>query len=393
MKIRKVRRVRKTVNDHVRQRGTMMKIWFVIPAGILLVMLLVVLYIWYSPWPAVWLLRHGDDGAVTVPAGFEEQVKGVRLQKDMTYPSQCKRNSFDLYMPAKEEKAPLILWIHGGAFVAGDKSGLVNWGKLLASEGYAVASMNYEWAPEAAWPSQVVQVAECLEELRRLSQQGEALDMENVFLAGDSAGAHIAMQAATAWYSEVFAKEAGILRPFDGKAEALKGILLYCGPYDIEAFTRIEDAKLRFFMNKVGQSYLGERQWQESDRTKYLHIASWITPDCPPVYITDGNSGSFEAQGRRLGDALRRLGVPVSERYFPKEAGEIPHEYQMDLAGPEGAACYQDTLEFLNDQERTVENEGIAFYPQTGKGGLQRTEFSGAGQMDGVPAAGVTGDG
>lgn len=146
-------------------------------------------------------------------------------------------------------------------------------------------------------------------------------------------------------------------------------------------------------MNKVGQSYLGERQWQESDRTKYLHIASWITPDCPPVYITDGNSGSFEAQGRRLGDALRRLGVPVSERYFPKVAGEIPHEYQMDLAGPEGAACYQDTLEFLNDQERTVENEGIAFYPQTGKGGLQRTEFSGAGQMDGVPAAGVTGDG
>lgn len=96
-----------------------MKIWFVIPAGILLVMLLFILYIWYSPWPAVWLLRHGDDGAVTVSAGFEEQVKGVRVQKDMTYPSQCKRNSFDLYMSAKEEKAPLILWIHGGAFVAG----------------------------------------------------------------------------------------------------------------------------------------------------------------------------------------------------------------------------------------------------------------------------------
>ncbi len=312
-----------------------------------------VFYFWYSPWPAVWLLRQGGDGAARVPDGFEEQVEEVSVQKNMTYPSQYEKNSFDLYLPAPKKKAPVILWIHGGAFVAGDKSGLENWGKLLASEGYAVAAMNYEWSPEAAWPAQVIQASECLEELGRLSKQEPSLDMDCVFLAGDSAGAHIAMQAATVWFSDTFEKETGIRAPSAVGADALKGILLYCGPYEIDAFDRIPDRKLRFFMNKVGQSYLGERRWQKSDNVRYLHIPSWIVPQCPPVYITDGNSGSFEAQGKRLGSVLRSLGVPVKERYFPKEAGEIPHEYQMDLAAPEGAACYQDTLDFLAAYSRS----------------------------------------
>lgn len=303
--------------------------------------------IWYSPWPAVWLVRRGDEWEATVPEGFEEQVKEVRIRKDIPYPSRYGKNNFDLYLPAREEKVPLILWIHGGAFVAGDKSGLENWGRLLASEGYAAAFMNYEWAPEASWPAQVIQTAECLEELRRMSKQFPVLDLDHVFLAGDSAGAHIAMQAATAWFSEAFAKETGILRPLDGKAGVLKGILLYCGPYEIEAFSRIQDKKLRFLMNKVGQSYLGKRHWQKSGKVRYLHIVSWITPDCPPVYLTDGNSGSFEAQGKRLGEALRSLGVQVSDRYFAQEAGEVGHGYCADLASPEGAACYRDTLEFL----------------------------------------------
>lgn len=310
-----------------------------------------------SPWPAVMLLRNAGDGPIDAPEGYEERIKGVKVRYDLTYPSAYGKNKFDLYLPENARNAPLILWVHGGAFVAGDKRGTEIWASLLASYGYAVASMNYEWAPEAVWPAQTVQVTECLEELGRLSEEGAGFGMDRVFLAGDSAGAHIAMQAAEAWFHEELAEKTGIRAPLDKEKNALKGMLLYCGPYDPEAFGRIQDRKLRYFMNKIGQSFIGVRRWKEHPNTAYLNITSWLTEDCPPVYLTDGNSGSFEKQGKNLGEALRRLGVPVTERFFEPEQGEIGHEYQMKLSSPEGQACFADTLRFLDSCLREEHRE------------------------------------
>lgn len=302
-------------------------------------------FVFLSPWPAVWLLRHGGDGPIDAPSGYEEKTSGVVVRKDLTYTSEYGKNQFDLYLPKDGENMPLILWVHGGAFVAGDKSGLEIWGSLLASEGYAVAAMNYEWAPEASWPAQVIQVSDCLKELQKLSEDTVSLDMSRIFLAGDSAGAHMAAQAAIACFNEDYAQKTGISMPI--KKEDLKGALLYCGPYELEAFAKIDNGLLNFFMNKIGQSYVGTLNWQKNEKTQYLNIIPWLTKDCPPVYITDGNSGSFESQGKNLGSALRQLNVSVRERYFPESEGEIPHEYQMQLTSPQGQDCYKDTLEFL----------------------------------------------
>lgn len=308
----------------------------------------------FSPWPAVWLLRNGKDGPIDAPEGYEQQIAGIKVEKDRTYPSRHKKNQYDLYLPKGNEPAPLILWVHGGAFVAGDKYGLEIWGSLLASQGYAVAAMNYEWAPEAVWPAQVIQIGECLEELNELSQQGAAIDMTSVFLAGDSAGAHMAAQAATACFNPEYAEKTGLSMPL--KKGALKGVLLYCGPYEISAFSNIENKAMNFFMNKVGQSYVGTLNWQKHENVRLLNVIPWMTEECPPVYLTDGNTGSFESQGKHLGEALRGLGVEVTERYFDKSEGEIPHEYQMQLTSSQGQSCYEDTLEFL---QLHSEREGV----------------------------------
>ena len=301
-----------------------------------------------SPWPAVWLLRHGEDGPSGAPAGYEEKTAGVTVRKDLVYESEYGKNTFDLYLPEAEEtdeKAPLILWVHGGAFVAGDKSGLDIWGHLLASEGYAAAAMNYEWAPEAAWPAQIIQIRECMEAVRKLAEEGMPVDMDRVFLAGDSAGAHMAAQAAALCFNPEYREKTGLESPLD--EESLRGVLLYCGPYELSGFANIENKMLNYFMNKIGQSYVGELFWQKSGKTEFLNIIPWMTADCPPVYITDGNTGSFESQGRHLGEALRGLGVEVKERYYGKEEGAVNHEYQMQLTTPQGQACWEDTLEFL----------------------------------------------
>lgn len=304
-------------------------------------------FVLFSPWPAVWFLRSGGDESVDVPDGYKEKVSDITVQKDLTYLSDFGKNQFDLYLPKTAEAAPLVLWVHGGAFVAGDKAGLENWGSLLASEGYAVAAMNYEWAPEAAWPSQVIQIGDCLKKIERLSLKGAPVDMSRIFLAGDSAGAHMAAQAATACFNSVYAEETGIHMPIE--KQALKGLLLYCGPYELDAFANIENKVMKFFMNKVGQSYVGRLNWQKSNKIQFLNIIPWMTKDCPPVYITDGNTGSFERQGKNLGVALRKLGINVTERYFDECEGRINHEYQMQLTIPQAQVCYKDSLDFLGE--------------------------------------------
>src|SRR5208283_558234 len=62
----------------------------------------------------------------------------------------------DLYLPEAGGPFPLIVWIHGGAFRAGDKAGI--WYKPILDQtqrGYAVASIDYRLSGSAKFPALV----------------------------------------------------------------------------------------------------------------------------------------------------------------------------------------------------------------------------------------------
>ena len=62
----------------------------------------------------------------------------------------------DLYLPGSQSSHPLIVWIHGGAFLGGDKARIF-WTPLpgLTERGYAVASINYRLSGQANFPALV----------------------------------------------------------------------------------------------------------------------------------------------------------------------------------------------------------------------------------------------
>lgn len=329
----------------------------IIIAGILLaVVLAAALYFICSPMPVVRLLRRGLGEDLEYPEGCEERTGRITVKKDISYPSEFGKNTFDLYLPEQAQCAPVIIWVHGGAFVAGDKCGVENWGRMLAGDGYAVAAMNYEWAPEAAYPAQVAQVAACIKQLAVMRDEGAPLDMSRVALAGDSAGAHIAAQFALVHAEPAFARRLGVASPLE--QAALRCLLLYCGPYDVEKMMSVGHKLLRLFISRIGWSYLGQKNWKKSRWLETVSVARHVTSRFPPAYITDGNAFSFEPQGRALAQRLRELGVLVQERFFPAEAGEVPHEYQMKLSQPNAALCYTDTIRFLQETAAGNPREG-----------------------------------
>lgn len=97
----------------------------------------------------------------------------------------------DLYQPtqASEQAAPVVIWVHGGAWRAGSKDSVpvLRW----RDQGFAIASVEYRLSPEAAFPAQVHDIKAAIRYLRSRASDLK-LDPDRFVIAGASAGGHLA---------------------------------------------------------------------------------------------------------------------------------------------------------------------------------------------------------
>lgn len=112
---------------------------------------------------------------------------------DVVYdPRSGSSTTMDLYLPEEGAAArPAVMFIHGGAWRAGDKDHAVHLGPRLARSGYVVASINYRLLPEGVFPNNL---ADCLCALAWLRGHAEeyGIDPQRIAVMGYSAGAHLA---------------------------------------------------------------------------------------------------------------------------------------------------------------------------------------------------------
>lgn len=100
------------------------------------------------------------------------------------------------FRPAAVDKPRLLVYFHGGGWVVGSHDTHHGVAAALALDtGCAVVSVDYRLAPEHPYPAPC---DDALDALRWLAQRRDALDVDPGFLAvaGDSAGGHLAAQAA-----------------------------------------------------------------------------------------------------------------------------------------------------------------------------------------------------
>lgn len=299
-----------------------------------------------SPKPVIGLARKT---LFKIPKDQREKKyyeKNVHVSVDERYDSQYQTNYFDLYQPKYPlPEKPAILWIHGGGFIGGDKLEVKGYATKLAEAGYTVAVMNYGLVPEVIYPVPVIQAAECLTFLERHCVR-YGINPKNLFLAGDSAGAHIACQVVLSLLDIDYAKTTKTSTILS--ETKLRGLLLYCGAYDLPDIAKNHELKIiQYIFNQIAKGYANNPNWLDFEHTKMTVIANYVTKHFPPTYITDGNYFSFEKDGRRLAAALKKVGVPVKTRFFEKKVYRTAHEYQFDLSKLPAQLAFQDTLDFL----------------------------------------------
>jgi acetyl esterase/lipase len=112
------------------------------------------------------------------------------VQTDIRYSDRAARCVLDLALPDGGDRPPLVVYIHGGAFLMGDKSDGAAERQALLAAGFAVASVNYRLTDQAIWPAQLEDLKAAFAFLRA---EAATLGFDGARMAsfGPSAGGHL----------------------------------------------------------------------------------------------------------------------------------------------------------------------------------------------------------
>lgn len=98
--------------------------------------------------------------------------------------------SLDIYAPKAANMAPVVVYVHGGYWKAGDKSQTGNLPAFFCERGFVFVSINYRLAPAAKHPVIIQDVARAVAWVHdHIAEHGG--DPGQIFLTGHSAGAHL----------------------------------------------------------------------------------------------------------------------------------------------------------------------------------------------------------
>lgn len=157
-------------------------------------------------WPNSTLRTYSSgDGAVDQARAARDaeevrQERGVVRIADVPYfgdqGGDATRQSLDIYFREGLTDAPVVLYVHGGGWIRGDKSRALFKPAALVPEGYLFGSMNYRFHPEASLAEMAQDVANATAWLHQHAAKYGG-DGSKIVLMGHSAGAHLVSVVAT----------------------------------------------------------------------------------------------------------------------------------------------------------------------------------------------------
>lgn len=234
------------------------------------------------------------DIRTTIPAtlaAFQSILKsapkdGVTVTADQHYGTDPKQ-VLDVYQPTPRQGAPILIYIHGGAYVVGDKNAYgeiyANIGWWFARQGIVTLNATYRLAPGAQWPGAVQDVRAMVVWARENALRLGA-DPNRIYLMGHSAGAtHVA--------SYIFDKA---LQPAEGPSVA--GAVLVSGRYRLEYDPADPNARNM-------QAYFGDDPAQYSNRSPITHIRDGAKVSVFLV-IAEYDNPALDVRGAELLTAL-----------------------------------------------------------------------------------------
>ncbi len=224
------------------------------------------------------------------------------------------RNTLDIWrrpdLPA-DGKAPVLLQIHGGAWIYGDKEGqayplMVH----LAERGWICVSATYRLSPRATWPDHIVDVKRALVWVKEhIADHGG--DPDQVVISGGSAGGHLTALAALTPNDPQF--QPG----FEDADTSVRAAVPFYGVYD---WTNRDETGSPDLERLLGERIVKQTRIDAEDLYDQASPMSHVSADAVPMMLLHGTNDSLVpvAQARSMVDMLRAVSSnPVVYAEFP----------------------------------------------------------------------------
>ncbi len=214
-----------------------------------------------------------------------EGVNATSVQRkwlDIPYATLSDAEKLDIYLPNEGEGAfPVVVAIHGGSFIRGDKRDFQIVPIMEAlKQGYAVVSINYRLSGEAKFPSQINDVKAAIRWIRANAEQ-YALNPKKIAVWGDSAGGNLAALVGTS--GNVKELEDLSLGNSD-QSSNVSAVVDWYGPIN---FLTIGDIQR---LERVGNKLIGKPINEAHELYLAANPETYIRSDNPPFFIQHGNT-------------------------------------------------------------------------------------------------------
>jgi len=237
-----------------------------------------------------------------------------RIDRDIIYGRHGGEDlGLDVFVPLGEGAWPVVVMIHGGGFVAGDKSMLDYTCGVLASTGFLTFSIDYRLAPESPYPAHVDDCAVALQWVRDHGAEYGG-DLSRLCVGGGSAGAYLAATLGVFSQNGTYSLQSNDTGD-RGRAidTAIDAVLLLNGVFDLET-TEASDfpnagSLVRLFLGDV---------FTEPDVRRAASPLHHVTAEFPCAFIGVGTRDSLRGESIAMARALSALGVEVESREYPE---------------------------------------------------------------------------
>ena len=245
----------------------------------------------------------------------------VKLDADIPYAgTDNPRQQLNLLLPETRvgnRPLPVIVYIHGGAWLGGDRAfGHRRLAAFVSSGEYAGVSVGYRLTREAIWPAQIHDCKAAIRWIRANAKQHN-LDPDKIGVIGDSAGGHLVAMLGT---SDGVKELEGDLGSHSGVSSRVQCVIDEFGPSDLLAMKEYPSRMNHEEADSPEGMLVGGRVSEKREVAIAASPITYVSNNDPPFLIIHGNRDMIVPynQSERLFVALKDANV---ECYFTTVEG------------------------------------------------------------------------
>ena len=279
------------------------------------------------------------------------ESENIIAKTNLLYGKDIKNNRYDAYFPNNNnhEKLPTVFVFHGGGYISGNKEGTSDFCRILARKGCLVFNIEYtkcDNEEKKYFPYQVYEFFQFYKSITEHTDFVDLIDFNNIFISGNSAGAHIAALIANIQTNQMLKMDFNLQG-----GPPIKGVILLSPSFGAYKFAGL------FPKNNFHDIIFGTKNIRNpiSNITHNLDITTEAFPPSAMFsvkgdFVVGAHKERFLNLAKELKLSVRHYDICSGYKLFHSSMVDNPEKYPIFI---------DKVMEFINDAHNNKFVKGV----------------------------------